>query len=189
GLNATIAGKPSFSDIEELETTLNGLNATIDGKAPVSHTHQISDIGTLSDVLSGKANSADVTAALAGKADANHTHPAFVVPWATPGAIGATTANSGRFTTLNITSNANTVSTTTGAILCSGGGYFARNVIVGGQLSASDVFRHNGAFVGFFGAPTITKPAVSGSRGGNAALLSVLTALKNLGLITDSTTA
>ena len=38
------------------------------------------------------------------------------------------------------------------------------------------------------GAP-IAKPTVTGSRGANAALASLLTALANLGLITDSTSA
>lgn len=40
---------------------------------------------------------------------------------------------------------------------------------------------------GAFGAPAVVKPTVTGSRGGNAALASLLTALANLGLITDST--
>lgn len=43
--------------------------------------------------------------------------------------------------------------------------------------------------LGFFGSAAIAKPAVTGSRGGNAALASLLTQLANLGLITDSTTA
>ena len=45
--------------------------------------------------------------------------------------------------------------------------------------------------VGKFGAngtTPITKPTITGSRGGNAALASLLTALANYGLITDSTT-
>lgn len=45
------------------------------------------------------------------------------------------------------------------------------------------------AAIGFLGAAAITRPTVTGSRGGNAALASALTALANLGLITDSTTA
>lgn len=40
--------------------------------------------------------------------------------------------------------------------------------------------------IGFLGATAVTRPTVSGSRGGNAALASVLTALASLGLITDS---
>lgn len=40
----------------------------------------------------------------------------------------------------------------------------------------------------FYGGSGITKPTVTGSRGGNAALASLLTQLANLGLITDSTT-
>lgn len=41
----------------------------------------------------------------------------------------------------------------------------------------------------FFGATLTAKPTVTGSRGGNAALASLLTALASLGLITNSTTA
>lgn len=40
---------------------------------------------------------------------------------------------------------------------------------------------------GFNGTAPIAKPTVTGSRGGNAALASLLTALANYGLITDST--
>lgn len=43
--------------------------------------------------------------------------------------------------------------------------------------------------IGFYGTAPISKPTASGSRGGNAALASLLTALSNLGLITDSTSA
>lgn len=43
--------------------------------------------------------------------------------------------------------------------------------------------------LGFFGSAPIAKPNTTGSRGGNAALASLLTNLANLGLITDSTTA
>lgn len=45
------------------------------------------------------------------------------------------------------------------------------------------------ALVGFFGATAIAKPAVTGSRAANAALASLLTALANLGLISDSSSA
>lgn len=43
--------------------------------------------------------------------------------------------------------------------------------------------------VGFNNTNPIAKPTVTGSRGGNAALASLLTALANYGLITDSTSA
>ncbi len=45
------------------------------------------------------------------------------------------------------------------------------------------------ALVGFLGTAPVAKQTVTGSRGGNAALASVLTALANFGLITDSSTA
>lgn len=43
--------------------------------------------------------------------------------------------------------------------------------------------------LGFFGVAAAARPAAAGSRAGNAALASLLTALVTLGLITDSTTA
>lgn len=46
-----------------------------------------------------------------------------------------------------------------------------------------------GNALGFHGAPPVTRQTVTGSRGGNAALASLLTALATLGLIVDSTTA
>jgi parallel beta-helix repeat protein len=42
------------------------------------------------------------------------------------------------------------------------------------------------SLVGFYGATPAAKPTVTGSRGGNAALASLLTQLAGLGLITDS---
>ncbi len=42
---------------------------------------------------------------------------------------------------------------------------------------------------GFSGAAPVAKPTITGSRGGNAALASLLTALAATGLLTDSTTA
>lgn len=47
---------------------------------------------------------------------------------------------------------------------------------------------HTGLKIGFLGASRITRPSVSGSKSGNAALASLITALANLGLISDSTT-
>lgn len=47
-----------------------------------------------------------------------------------------------------------------------------------------------GGLMGFFGQTSLgTRPVITGSRGGNAALTSLLTGLASLGLITDSTTA
>jgi hypothetical protein len=46
-----------------------------------------------------------------------------------------------------------------------------------------------GPRIGFLGANAVARPTVTGSRGGNAALASLLNALALLGLITDSSTA
>ncbi|MFF7200532.1 hypothetical protein [Streptomyces sp. NPDC008141] len=51
------------------------------------------------------------------------------------------------------------------------------------------MFRHLGTTLGFYGSAAVAKPTVTGSRGGNAALDSLLSALATLGLITNSTSA
>ncbi|MCY7323368.1 MAG: hypothetical protein LH660_16570, partial [Phormidesmis sp. CAN_BIN36] len=48
--------------------------------------------------------------------------------------------------------------------------------------------RFTGANLGFFNATPAAKPTVTGSKGGNAALASLITALATLGLVTDTTT-
>jgi len=57
------------------------------------------------------------------------------------------------------------------------------DVTIGGDLN------HDGSNVGFFGTAPAVKPTVTGSRGGNAALASLLTGGASLGFWTDSTTA
>jgi hypothetical protein len=60
--------------------------------------------------------------------------------------------------------------------------FLGRNAAIGGTLAVT-------GNVGFNGTAPAAKPTVTGSRGGNAALASLLTALAGLGLITDSSTA
>ena len=57
------------------------------------------------------------------------------------------------------------------------------------QTTITNSLSLTGSGIGFFGTSPTTKPTVTGSRGGNAALTSLLTALATLGLITNSTTA
>lgn len=59
-------------------------------------------------------------------------------------------------------------------------------VTTAGLLTIGGNLDHNGANVGFRGSTPISKPTVTGSRGANAALASLLTALADQGLITDS---
>lgn len=67
-------------------------------------------------------------------------------------------------------------------------GFFAvragSNELISGYATGGGVGK-----VGFFNASPVAKPTVTGSRGGNAALASLLTALADLGLITNSTSA
>ena len=64
--------------------------------------------------------------------------------------------------------------------------YYANIVAHAESTFSSITFSSNR--IGFFGASAAAKQTVSGSRGGNAALASLLTALANYGLITNSTT-
>lgn len=57
-----------------------------------------------------------------------------------------------------------------------------RNVTISGAL------KHTGTTAGFFNTAATTKQTVTGAKGGNAALASLLTALAAYGLITDSST-
>lgn len=55
-----------------------------------------------------------------------------------------------------------------------------------GKIAIGGDLKHEGANAGFFNTAPTTKPTVTGSRGGNAALASLLTGLAGLGLIVDS---
>jgi hypothetical protein len=64
--------------------------------------------------------------------------------------------------------------------------------LLGVDVAANEVklgadFMGNPQKIGFFGRTPATRQTVTGSKGGNAALASLVTALHNLGLITDST--
>lgn len=63
------------------------------------------------------------------------------------------------------------------------------NVTPDGSTTPIPVLSLRSAAIGFYGATPGTKPTVSGSRGGNAALADLLTELATLGLITDSSSA
>lgn len=58
----------------------------------------------------------------------------------------------------------------------------------GGATIAGDL-DHDGSNVGFYNSAPAARQTVAGSRGGNAALQSLLSALSTIGLITDSSTA
>jgi hypothetical protein len=57
------------------------------------------------------------------------------------------------------------------------------------QVGGSGLFGSAGGKLGFFGSAGINRPTITGSRGGNSTLASLLTLLASMGLITDSTTA
>jgi hypothetical protein len=77
--------------------------------------------------------------------------------------------------------------TTTGNV--DAGEVYANYVEIVGDIQAGAKLLATGSFGVFGSSGPGAKPAVTGSRGGNAALASLLTALASFGLITDSTTA
>jgi hypothetical protein len=73
-----------------------------------------------------------------------------------------------------------------GAIYLSSRQFSGGNIVI---LTAGLTAPSGDAALGFFGGNPVGRPVVTGSRGGNAALASLLTALAALGLVTNSTTA
>jgi hypothetical protein len=57
------------------------------------------------------------------------------------------------------------------------------------NLHVGSTLQHLGTHIGFYSGGPATKPNVTGSRGGNAALASLLTGLAAMGLISDSSSA
>ena len=57
-----------------------------------------------------------------------------------------------------------------------------------GTLEIEGNLNHDGNSVGFYATTPAVQQDITGSRGSNAALASLLTALETIGLITDSTT-
>lgn len=66
---------------------------------------------------------------------------------------------------------------------------FGGEVRVEGNLTVQGTLDHNGTAIGFYGTTPVGQLSVTGSRGGNAALASLLTALDSLGLVIDSSSA
>ncbi len=111
------------------------------------------------------------------------------------GAQGDTASSASQIFQMNYRNAANT-STTGLVVQISGAGDTS---IIGGPPTKLFVIKTVGSSVnninmidngiGFYGATPANKQTVTGARGGNTALASALTALANLGLLTDSTTA
>ncbi len=66
-------------------------------------------------------------------------------------------------------------------------GYHGTVMLVAGLQAGGDVDANGNSVKGFTKVVPSTVPTVTGSKGGNAALASLITALANLGLLTDKT--
>ena len=65
--------------------------------------------------------------------------------------------------------------------------YSDKSASFAGAVTCASTLKVTGN-IGFYNATPAAKPTITGSRGGNAALASLLTGLAALGLVTDSTT-
>lgn len=97
--------------------------------------------------------------------------------------------NSGGYSGISFLDNAGAVAVFSG--YNNGTGEFRFNNVAGTpslnfMIGGSSLIKLNATGIGAFGATPVAKPTVTGSRGGNAALASLLTAMANLGWITDS---
>ena len=106
---------------------------------------------------------------------------------------GRVTFNTGAY----FSTGGGTVINATCSNLSSGGGITAADWLVVTSTSATNIIHGDtqidAARIGYIGcygtSPVATKQTVTGSRGGNAALASLLTALATYGIITNSSTA
>ena len=95
----------------------------------------------------------------------------------------------GNITNFNLTSTGNPVNSidlTTDQTIQGNKTFSFYTTLQDGQVNGA---WHMNGTVGAFGATAVGRQTVTGSRGGNAALASLLTGMANLGWITDNTTA
>lgn len=154
-----------------LTVTHNATGQTADATA-ISITRSGSSDSTAGVVVNTGLN---ITVSATRSAGANDVRDTAAIFSATGGQLN---------TAIRTNSGENYMNTVGGSM---GVGY-AFGSVLPAKLAVSGTFAVTGS-VGFYGAAPAAKPAVTGSRGGNAALASLLTSLATLGLITDSTTA
>lgn len=120
----------------------------------------------------------------------------------TGSSITLTTATGGSATNVAMTSNTITLTTSGSTTLIDSGSSVGlsntskttsvsgSSINIGQNASSTylNLGNSSGGTLSFFNAGGTTKQTITGSRGGNAALASLLTALQSHGLLTDSTT-
>jgi hypothetical protein len=69
-----------------------------------------------------------------------------------------------------------------------GTGHFVLTANADDSVTVNSGLQHKGSTLGFYNGPVVTKQTVAGCRSDGTALASLITALKNLGLVNDQTT-
>ena len=175
-----------------------GLRLTLDGDAnnsnltltSATNVSLIAATATTANVFNTVATTVNIAGAATTLAIGNTVTAAQTVNMFTA-STGASTYNFATGATANATTKTINIGTagvsgsTTAINIGSAVSGATNTVAIRGNLTLGT----SGGNMGFYGTTAIARPTVTGSRGGNAALASFLTALSNLGLITDSTTA
>jgi hypothetical protein len=152
----------------------------------------VSTMGTINaGPISGTTGAFSSTLGVTGAATLAATSVTTLTVSSTLGVTGTSTlgvlnAGATQVTTLAASSTLNVTGVSTVAALAAQA-ITCTTLTAGSTLTAQANFAHTGANVGFFNSAVNAKQTVSGSRGGNAALASLCSALANYGLITDST--
>ncbi len=134
-----------------------------------------------------------VTASKALVVDANKRADVLVIGALKLGA-GAGTDVTATATELNVTAGVTPGTVAAGKAIVTNGSNQINGFVttggstVGGTLTLSGNLDHDGSNWGMFGTAPATQQVVSGARGGNAALASLITALAAYGIIVDTTT-
>lgn len=176
----------SFQEIERWSTTISGFYASLTGPGETSTPGDLQQLGGFTAIDFGSTGfsfiqngtgNIDILSAGSGNVSVGTSGTGFLT---IGGSDGTDISNTGPNTfgmQINDDSTAGMQITEIG----SGG------IVVDGGTSGLMLVPASGK-LGFNGATPIVKRTVTGSRGGNAALASLLTALANLGLLTDSST-
>jgi hypothetical protein len=183
GSNASVAGTLGVTAATTLTTlTTNGLytaNAGLTVAGGTTTTGTLNAGATSATTLSTSSTASLHDAAITAGLSVGGTSTLAGV---SAGATSVTTLNASGLITggagLTISAGNTSLAGTTTAV----------TLTASNTLTAQANFLHTGSAFAMFGSAAQTKQTITGSRGGNAALANLLSALANHGMITDSTT-
>lgn len=179
--NASIAGTLGVTGVSTLAITNTGAltctTLTASGAAALQSTLVVTSTSTFGGNVTMNSN-----ATVAGTLGVTGVSTLGIV---NAGATSVTTLTAS--STLNVTGTSTLGTVNAGSLTATSLTLGSGDIISMGDLTMSGDIDHNGTNIGFYSIAPVARQTVTGSRGGNAALLDLLTKLENLGLIINST--